>query len=87
MRGPAIVGAGTRITDAYVGPYTAIGEDVVIARAEIEHSIVLTGSTIRDLDGRMEASLVGKDVTIARGQIVPKAYRFVVGDHAEITIL
>ena len=87
VRGPAIVGAGTTITDAYVGPYTAIGADVAIARAEIEHSIILAGSTIRDLDGRMEASLVGKDVSIARGQIVPKAYRFVVGDHAEITIL
>jgi glucose-1-phosphate thymidylyltransferase len=87
VRGPAIVGAGAKVTDAYVGPYTAIGDDVVIARAEIEHSIILTGSSVTDLDGRMEASLVGRDVSIARGHIVPKAYRFVVGDHAEITIL
>jgi glucose-1-phosphate thymidylyltransferase len=87
IRGPAVVGAGARITDAYIGPYTAIGDDVVIARAEIEHSIILSGSSVTDLDGRMESSLIGKDVSIARGQIAPKAYRFVVGDHAEITIL
>jgi glucose-1-phosphate thymidylyltransferase len=87
VRGPAIVGAGARITDAYIGPYSAIGEDAVVSGAEIEHSILLTGSSVRNLDGRMEASLVGKDVRIARGQTVPKAYRFVVGDNAEITIL
>jgi glucose-1-phosphate thymidylyltransferase len=86
VRGPAIVGAGAIVTDAYIGPYTAIGEGVAIANAEVEHSIVLSGSTIRGLDGRMETSLVGKDVRIARGEVVPRAYRFVVGDHAEITI-
>ena len=46
VRGPAIVGRGTRITDAYIGPYTAIGDDVTIERAELEHSIVLSGSSI-----------------------------------------
>ena len=46
VRGPAIIGSGTRITDAYIGPYTAIGDDVTISNAELEHSIVLSGSTI-----------------------------------------
>jgi glucose-1-phosphate thymidylyltransferase len=87
VRGPAIIGAGSQITDAYIGPYTAIGEHVTIERAEIEHSIVLSGSSVRDLDGRMEASLVGRNVSIARSPELPKAYRFVVGDNAEIAIL
>jgi glucose-1-phosphate thymidylyltransferase len=86
VRGPAIVGRGSTITDAYLGPYTAIGEDVVVARAELEHSILLAGSSVRDLEGRMEESLVGRDVAIARGPDVPRAYRFVVGDNADITI-
>src|ERR687883_526414 len=43
VRGPAIVGRGSRLADAYVGPYTAIGEDVTIDRAELEYSIVLAG--------------------------------------------
>src|SRR5215208_4467796 len=57
IRGPAIIGRGARISDSYVGPYTAVGDDVVIENSEIEHSIVLAGSAIRDLPGRVEASL------------------------------
>ena len=87
VRGPAIVGRGSRITDAYVGPYSAIGENVTIEDAELEHSIVLAGSSIRGLQGRLEASLIGRNVRIARGPAQPRAYRFVVGDNAEIAIL
>src|SRR3954449_12985588 len=55
VRGPAIIGSGSRITDAYIGPYTPIGEDVTIDGAELEHSIVLEGSEIRELEYRIEA--------------------------------
>jgi glucose-1-phosphate thymidylyltransferase len=87
VRGPAIVGRGARIRDAYVGPYTAIGEDVTIEAAELEYSIVLAGSSIRGLEGRVEASLIGRNVQIAHSPAQPRAYRFVVGDNAEIAIL
>jgi glucose-1-phosphate thymidylyltransferase len=87
VRGPAIVGAGARLVDAYVGPYSAIGEDCVIERAEVEHSILLAGSSVRDLDGRMESSLLGRNVHIARDERQPRAYRFMVGDNSEIGIL
>jgi glucose-1-phosphate thymidylyltransferase len=87
VRGPAIVGAGARLIDAYVGPYSAIGENCVIERAEVEHSILLTGSSVRGLDGRMESSLLGRNVHIARDERQPRAYRFMVGDNSEIGIL
>ncbi len=87
VRGPAIIGSGSVITDAYIGPYTAIADDVTIAGAELEHSIVLAGSEIRDLEYRIEASLIGRNVRIGKGPVLPKAYRFVVGDNAEIQIL
>ena len=87
VRGPAVIGRGARITDAYIGPYTAIGEDVTVHGSEIEYSIVLAGSSVRDLRGRVEASLIGRNVAIGRSPALPKAYRFVVGDNAEIAIL
>jgi glucose-1-phosphate thymidylyltransferase len=87
VRGPAIIGAGARITDAYVGPYCAIDANVTIERAEVEHSIVMEDSKISDLGGRMEASLIGRNVSLSRNHALPKAYRFVVGEDSEIQIL
>jgi glucose-1-phosphate thymidylyltransferase len=86
VRGPAVIGAGTRITDSYIGPYTAIDTDVLITGSEVEHSIVLAGSSIRDLYARMEASLLGRDVHVARSDGMPKTLQFLVGDNAEISI-
>jgi glucose-1-phosphate thymidylyltransferase len=60
---------------------------VTIENAELDNSIVLAGSSIRDLDGRVEASLIGRNVALSRSPALPKAYRFVVGDNAEIAIL
>jgi glucose-1-phosphate thymidylyltransferase len=86
VRGPAIIGSGTRISDSYIGPYTAIDRDVVITGSEVEHSIVLAGSSIRDLQARMEASLLGRNVVLTRSDGMPKTLRFLVGDNAEIAM-
>src|SRR5881227_3618497 len=48
VRGPAIIGTGAVLRDAYIGPYTAIGPSVRIERAEVEYSIVLEGSSIQN---------------------------------------
>jgi glucose-1-phosphate thymidylyltransferase len=87
VRGPAIIGAGAHLADCYVGPYTAIGEGCVIRNAEVEHSILLAGSSVCDLAGRMESSLLGRNVKIRRDARQPRAYRFLVGDNSEIAIL
>lgn len=87
VRGPAIIGAGAHLVDAYVGPYTAVGRHCTIDSSEVEHSILLENSEVRGLDGRMESSLLGRDVKIVRGQSQPRAYRFMVGDSSEIGIL
>jgi glucose-1-phosphate thymidylyltransferase len=87
VRGPAVIGAGAQLRDCYIGPYTAIGENCAINDAEVEHSILLAGSSVCDLDGRMESSLLGRNVTIRRGDRQPRAYRFMVGDNSDISIL
>ncbi len=87
VRGPAIIGSGARLSDCYVGPYTAVGENCEIHNAEVEHSILLAGSSVKDLDGRMESSLLGRNVKIGRDNRQPRAYRFLVGDQSEISIL
>jgi glucose-1-phosphate thymidylyltransferase len=86
VRGPAIIGAGARLTDCYIGPYTAIGEECEISGAEVEHSILLAQSAVRNLDGRMESSLLGRNVKVGRDVRQPRAFRFMVGDNSEIGI-
>jgi glucose-1-phosphate thymidylyltransferase len=86
VRGPAIVGAGAELHDAYIGPYTSVGPGVVIAGSEVEHSILLAGARVCDLGTRMEASLLGRNVRLERGDGLPKTMRMIVGDNSEITI-
>jgi glucose-1-phosphate thymidylyltransferase len=86
IRGPAIIGRGARIVHAYVGPFTSIGNDVDIKDTEIEHSIVLEGSSLRDLANRVIDSLIGRNVRIWREPVKPSAYRFMLGDNSEVGI-
>ena len=86
IRGPAIIGRNARIIHAYVGPFTSIMNDVEIQDTEIEHSIVLEGSCLRDLANRVTDSLIGKNVKIYRVPLKPSAYRFMLGDNSEVGI-
>jgi glucose-1-phosphate thymidylyltransferase len=86
IRGPAIIGTGVRLRDAYVGPYTSIGDDVVIEGAEIEHSVVLPGASISHLGGRLEASVIGPKSRVFRDFRLPRALRLTVGEGAEVCL-
>jgi glucose-1-phosphate thymidylyltransferase len=86
IRGPAIIGRGAQIRHAYIGPFTSIMSGVVIQDTEIEHSIVLEGSSLRDLANRVTDSLIGKNVRIYRVPLKPSAYRFTLGDNSEVGI-
>jgi len=87
VRGPAVIGANACIEDAYIGPYTSIGSGVHVRRSEVEHSIVLADSVVEDLETRMEASLLGRNVKLTRSAGVPKTLRLLVGDNCEIEIV
>ncbi len=88
VRGPVVIGAGTRLENAFVGPYTSIGERCRLARCEIENSIVLVGrgdprhsAAHRRLAGRPQ-----RQAGPSRPHCKPKAYRFMVGDNSEVGI-
>jgi glucose-1-phosphate thymidylyltransferase len=87
LRGPSIVGENTRIINSYIGPYTSIYHNVLVENSEIEHSMVLENSQIRDIDARIQDSLIGRDVIINRSPIKPKAHKLTLGDHSRVGIL
>ena len=86
VRGPAIIGERSRIVNSYVGPFTSIHHGVEIRNSELEHSIVLENSKILDVSVRIEDSLIGKDVVVRRTTTMPKALRFMLGDHSEVEL-
>jgi len=86
VRGPCIIGAGAVIESSFIGPYTAVQHDCVIVDCEVENSIVLEGSRLEQIPRRVEGSLIGRRVVLNRGVRRPKAYRFVVGDNAQVDI-
>jgi glucose-1-phosphate thymidylyltransferase len=84
--GPAIVGPGAVVLDAYIGPYTSIGADVRIEGAELERSIILPGASIMHIGGRLVGSVVGRQARIFRDFSLPRALRINVGDGGEVAL-
>ncbi len=87
VRGPAIIGRNTRIVNSYVGPFSSIYHDVVIENSEIERSIVLEHSTIRDIPTRIQDSLIGRYAEVTINALRPKAIKMHLGDHSRLGLL
>lgn len=87
IRGPAIIGARTRIENAYVGPYTSIHHDCVVTHCEIEHSVVLEHSQIADAPARIADSLIGRNTQVMRADGRTKTLRLMIGDYSKVGIL
>jgi glucose-1-phosphate thymidylyltransferase len=85
VRGPAIIGERTRVVNSYIGPFTSIYHDCEIINTEIEHSVVLEQSVVRDVT-RIADSLIGKQVEIRRSETRPHATRLMVGDHSVVDL-
>jgi len=86
IRGPAIIGAGTRIVHAYIGPYTSIERNCLIQNSEVEFSIISENCKIINQKIRIESSLLGKNVVISEAKSQPFTNRFIVGDQSIIEI-
>ncbi len=87
VRGPAVIGAGTSLRDTYVGPFTAIGPNCQLSCCEIEHSIVLENSVIRNVERRITDSLIGREVIVERSPLRPQAIRLMLGDHSRVDVV
>ena len=74
------------IADAYVGPFSAIADGVKITRCEVEHSIVLDRSELTSITGRIESSLIGRDVVVTASDARPSAHRLMLGDSSRLEL-
>ena len=85
VRGPAIIGERTRIVNSYVGPFTSIAAECEIRDSELDHSVVLEGSTIVGVAGIAD-SLIGRQAEVTRSAQRPRALRLMLGDHSKVDL-
>jgi glucose-1-phosphate thymidylyltransferase len=86
LRGPLVIGAGAKVRDSYVGPFTSIGDGVELDHCEIENSIVLERSRILHVPQRIESSLIGKEATVTAADRRPRAHRLMLGDSSRVEL-
>ena len=85
IKGPVVIGKNVVIKNSYIGPYTSIGDNVVIENTEIEDSIILPDSEIRDA-GRIVESLIGRGVKIMKRNQHPIGRKLVLGDMSQVIL-
>lgn len=85
VRGPAVIGHDTVVTDSFVGPFTSIGSRCELSCAEVSHSVLLDDCKVIGA-GRLEDSLLGHFVEVVRSSRPPVATRLVVGDHSQVAL-
>jgi glucose-1-phosphate thymidylyltransferase len=85
IRGPAIIGEGTVIKSSFIGPYTSVGNDCIIENSALEHSVILDGARLANIE-RLEDSMIGRNAVVASGRQNSKALRLMIRDDAEVKI-
>jgi glucose-1-phosphate thymidylyltransferase len=85
VRGPAVIGAGARLAGSYIGPFTAIGDGCEVLDSEVEHSVVMPGSSIVGVP-RLIDSLIGRGCFVTRTGVRPAATRLMLGDDSSVDL-
>lgn len=87
IRGPVIIGKNCTIKNSYIGPYTAIGDEVEIYNTEVEHSIVFNAVDINTQNMRIVDSILGYNTTISPAHLtLPLGHKLIVGDNTVVEI-
>lgn len=87
VRGPVVIGKNVTIRNSYIGPYTAIGDNCTLDHTEIEASIVMKDCLLKDIGGRIDASLMADgSVVSSSGQTLPKVHRFILAENSYVQL-
>lgn len=86
IRGPVIIGENCHLDNCFIGPYSSISNNVSLVKTDIEHSVILEGAKIIDIQQRIVDSVIGQRAHIRPAQLRPKALRLMVGDDSQIEL-
>lgn len=66
VEGPVLIGEGSVIRNATIGPYTTIGRNATLINTKIKNSIVMENSSIIDIESFIANSIIGEEVNIKK---------------------
>lgn len=84
--GPALIGADSVVQDAYIGPFTTLGNEVRLEDAEIEYAVVGARAVIRNVASRIQGSLLGVEVVVESAGRRPSTHQLTVGDKSRVIL-
>jgi len=87
LRGPLILGENCEIgPDAYIGPYTSVGDNTTVRNTELENSIIM-GECRIECKKRIVDSLIGCGTVITDSMnSLPRGSRFIIGENSIICL-
>lgn len=85
--GPVIIGKNAKIINSYVGPFTSLSEGVELDNSEVEYSVIMSNTHIKQTKCRMQNCLIGKDVQIYRSGEMPHVYEFILADDSRVRLI
>jgi glucose-1-phosphate thymidylyltransferase len=83
LRGPLVIGASTKVVRSVIGPSVSLGPHCEVVDAAIEHSVVLEGARIGQVD-RIVDSLIGRHAHVTGSPSASSTYRMHIGDHSDV---
>lgn len=86
VRGPVIIGKNVIVRNSYIGPYTSLGDNVLVEGSEIEASIVMKDCAIRNIPGRIDSSLLADNSQVTSAGHVPAAHRFILAENSYVQL-
>ena len=84
--GPAVIGEGARVSDAYIGPYTSIGAGAASRAPRSSVRSSPPGRRVLHVGDRLVSSVVGRNAKVFRDFALPRALRLRVGEGTEVAL-
>jgi len=85
IRGPVSIAEKCQIENSLIGPFTSIGAETVVQNSSIEHSVLLEGCHIHNIE-RLADSIIGKGTNVTKQEQIFKGLRLFLGDDAKVEL-
>ncbi|MBN2325821.1 MAG: glucose-1-phosphate thymidylyltransferase, partial [Candidatus Omnitrophica bacterium] len=82
IRGPVIIGENCAIRDSFVGSFSSIGNRTEMINSEVEYSVIMQDCEIRNIQQRIDNSILGCNVRIVHSQRRPRSHKLILSDNS-----